>query len=107
MQRLRLAALCLALFAAGPAWAEDAYPSRPITMIIPFPPGGVADQTARAIIAPLEKELKAAIAIRCISASVSAGMSAGISSSERSSTLILPLPLELFRPFSGGSGQAS
>jgi tripartite-type tricarboxylate transporter receptor subunit TctC len=59
-----LGALIGALVLPGAAWAQDAYPSRPITMIIPFPPGGVADQTARAIITPLEKELKAAIAIR-------------------------------------------
>ena len=64
MKRLWLALLGVALALPGAALAEDAYPSRPITMIIPFPPGGVADQTARAIIAPLEKELKQAVAIR-------------------------------------------
>ena len=29
------------------ALAQDAFPSRPITMIVAFPPGGVADITAR------------------------------------------------------------
>ena len=30
-----------------PAAAQDAYPSRPIQMIVPFPSGGVADITGR------------------------------------------------------------
>jgi tripartite-type tricarboxylate transporter receptor subunit TctC len=33
------AALAAALAAAAPAWAQD-YPHRPITLIVPFPPGG-------------------------------------------------------------------
>jgi tripartite-type tricarboxylate transporter receptor subunit TctC len=47
-----------ALLAAGPAAAQDAYPSRPITLVAPFPPGGVADLTARPVAAALEKVLK-------------------------------------------------
>ncbi len=31
----------------------DAYPSRPLTMIVPFPPGGATDLTARPIAAAL------------------------------------------------------
>ena len=34
-----LACMLLALTAAA-ASAQDVYPSRPITMIVPFPPGG-------------------------------------------------------------------
>jgi tripartite-type tricarboxylate transporter receptor subunit TctC len=45
MNRSLIAAL-LAL-ACVPAFAQDAYPARPITLIVPFPPGGVADITGR------------------------------------------------------------
>src|SRR5262249_32984228 len=38
-----------------PATAQDAYPNRPITMEVPFPPGGVADLTARPVAAAMEK----------------------------------------------------
>ena len=37
----------LLLLATLPALAQDAYPTRPIQMIVPFPPGGVADITGR------------------------------------------------------------
>jgi len=33
--------------AAAPARAQEAFPARPIQMIVPFPPGGVADITGR------------------------------------------------------------
>jgi tripartite-type tricarboxylate transporter receptor subunit TctC len=37
----------LAALAAGPAAAQDKFPSRPIELIVPFGPGGGADQLAR------------------------------------------------------------
>lgn len=52
---LRGFAAGLALLAAGTVAAQ--YPERPITMIVPFPPGGVTDTVARPIADALSKEL--------------------------------------------------
>jgi tripartite-type tricarboxylate transporter receptor subunit TctC len=46
MLRRILALLALALVPAL-AFAADEYPNRTVTMVVPFPPGGVADITAR------------------------------------------------------------
>jgi tripartite-type tricarboxylate transporter receptor subunit TctC len=48
----------LLALAGVPVFAQDAYPSRPITLIVPFPPGGVADITGRPTAIALEKVLK-------------------------------------------------
>jgi len=51
-------ALLLLATTAPTAAAQEAYPARPITLVAPFPPGGVADLTARPVAAALEKVLK-------------------------------------------------
>jgi tripartite-type tricarboxylate transporter receptor subunit TctC len=61
MKRCLIAAL-LALAAAS-GYAQDTYPSRPITMIVPFPPGGVADITGRPTAAAMEKILKQPVVV--------------------------------------------
>ena len=48
----------LALCALSAAAAAQEYPVKPITMIVPFPPGGVADLTGRPTAFALEKVLK-------------------------------------------------
>ena len=48
---------------AGTAGAQEAFPNRAISMIVPFPPGGVADQTARPTAAAMEKLLKQPVVI--------------------------------------------
>ncbi|HVL59728.1 MAG TPA: threonine dehydratase [Burkholderiaceae bacterium] len=40
--------LAAALLAAGaPAWAQERYPARPVRFVVPYPPGGASDVTAR------------------------------------------------------------
>lgn len=59
----RFVSLTLAMLLAGALHAQDAYPSRPITMIVPFPPGGVADVTGRPTAYAMEKVLKQRILV--------------------------------------------
>jgi tripartite-type tricarboxylate transporter receptor subunit TctC len=61
----RLVAIVVALALAWPlaAAAQEPYPSRPITVVAPFPPGGVADLTARPVAAAMEKVLKSPVAV--------------------------------------------
>jgi tripartite-type tricarboxylate transporter receptor subunit TctC len=42
---------------------QEAFPSRPITLVAPFPPGGVADLTARPVAAAMEKVLKSPVGV--------------------------------------------
>lgn len=46
-----------------PASAQDKYPSRPIELVVPWGPGGGADQLARKIAPALEKELKVSLPV--------------------------------------------
>lgn len=55
---LALAALAItSLFAAAPAAAQDAYPSKPVRFIIPYGPGGVSDTVGRILATGLGKAL--------------------------------------------------
>lgn len=60
-----LAILCLTAsgLAAGQAMAADPYPTRPVQVIVPFPPGGVADLVGRPFATALEKELKQPVVV--------------------------------------------
>ena len=56
LQRMRSLALLAALaLVVAPAAAQ--YPNKPIRLIVPFPPAGAADLSARAIAAPLSQAL--------------------------------------------------
>ena len=50
-------ALGLALALAAALVHAQSYPSRPITMVVPFPPGGIADITGRPLAASMSKTL--------------------------------------------------
>jgi tripartite-type tricarboxylate transporter receptor subunit TctC len=53
----------LSLLAAAGAAAQGAYPSKAITMIVPFPPGGVADIVGRPLAASMEKTLRQPVVV--------------------------------------------
>lgn len=48
----------LLIVLVGAEAAEEPYPTRPITILVPFPPGGVTDLQARPLAAVLERILK-------------------------------------------------
>jgi len=65
MRALTGLALVAALTAMPPgaAWAQEPYPTRPISIVVAFPPGGLADNTARPVATALERILKQPVAI--------------------------------------------
>jgi len=58
-----LAATLAVALVMGVASAQDVYPSKPITLIVPFPPGGVADIVGRPFAEALSRELKTPVII--------------------------------------------
>ncbi|NNU45391.1 tripartite tricarboxylate transporter substrate binding protein [Ramlibacter sp. B156] len=56
-RRTLLAAAVAALALPGVAFAQGSFPSKPIRVVVSFPPGGAADQIARAVSEPLSQAL--------------------------------------------------
>jgi len=66
MQRQTFIRACtatlLALGALGAA-AQDAFPNKPITMVVPFPPGGVADVVGRPVAEAMARHLNQSVVV--------------------------------------------
>ena len=88
----RSVALFASLLVAGAAFAQGWPADKPITMIVPFPPGGVADTVARPVAEALGKELKQTVVVEN---RVGAGGALGIGAAARAPadgyTLLLSL----------------
>ncbi len=54
---LLLAAPLLAVAPTGTAQAQDAWPAKPITLVVPYPPGGTSDVVGRQLAQRLKEEL--------------------------------------------------
>jgi len=59
---MRALLLCFSLLALPGAWAQG-FPSRPITLIVPFAPGGGTDALARELAKPLGEKLGVSIVV--------------------------------------------
>jgi tripartite-type tricarboxylate transporter receptor subunit TctC len=62
-RRQFVAGSAAAALAGSSAYAQEAYPTRPITLINPFPPGGAADVVGRPFAAVLEPLIKQPVVI--------------------------------------------
>src|SRR5262245_17003387 len=63
MDRRRFVIGTAATALAGPAFAQEAYPTRPITIINAFPPGGVNDIVTRPLAGAMEAILKQPVVV--------------------------------------------
>jgi tripartite-type tricarboxylate transporter receptor subunit TctC len=61
--RVLSAALLIVAMMASMAQGQEPYPTRPITIVVAFPPGGLADKTARPVAAALERILKQPVVV--------------------------------------------
>ena len=54
---------CWVAALATPSFAQEDYPTRPITMVVPFPPGGVADAVGRPVAEAMGRYLKQSVVV--------------------------------------------
>jgi tripartite-type tricarboxylate transporter receptor subunit TctC len=91
--RRRIALLVmLCALPLGTLYAQEKFPDRPITIVAPFPPGGVADLTARPVAAAMEKILKnPVVVVNKTGAAGAVGMSFVANSRPDGYTLLMAL----------------
>jgi tripartite-type tricarboxylate transporter receptor subunit TctC len=92
IQTLCMAAVGLTL---SSAWAQSDYPSRPIKLVVPFPPGGTSDVMGRLMADELGKILKQSVVVENI------GGAGGIVGTERA----IRLPADGYTLIQTGVGQ--
>jgi len=63
LRRAARSTLCAMLAMAAAAMAQEPYPARPISLVVPFPPGGVADIVARPTADAMGRYLKQPVVI--------------------------------------------
>jgi tripartite-type tricarboxylate transporter receptor subunit TctC len=63
IRRVLIACSVALAWLAAAASAQDAYPSKPIALVVPFPPGGVADIVARPVADAMSRFLNTAVVI--------------------------------------------
>ncbi|SEO63718.1 Tripartite-type tricarboxylate transporter, receptor component TctC [Rhodospirillales bacterium URHD0017] len=63
MKRRTLVAAGLMLPAVRPVLAQETYPSKPVQIFVPFPPGGVADITARPLAHVMGRLVKQSVVV--------------------------------------------
>jgi tripartite-type tricarboxylate transporter receptor subunit TctC len=86
------AVFALFLSLAAESSAQEKYPNRPITVVAPFPPGGVADLTARPVAAAMEKVLNnPVVVVNKTGAAGAVGMSFVANSKPDGYTLLMAL----------------
>ncbi|MFA5704086.1 MAG: tripartite tricarboxylate transporter substrate binding protein [Advenella sp.] len=63
IKTITLPVIVAGLFVGAPVFAQDNYPSKPITIIVPYAPGGTTDLIARAMADSLSRQLKQTVVI--------------------------------------------
>ncbi|MBI4590941.1 MAG: tripartite tricarboxylate transporter substrate binding protein [Candidatus Rokubacteria bacterium] len=92
LMRLLVLLVTLGFVAPVMVHAQEPFPTRPITLVAPFPPGGVADLTARPVAAATEKVLKnPVVVVNKTGAAGAVGMSFVANSKPDGYTLLLAL----------------
>ena len=86
LPRRQLLLATAAAACTGPVFAQAKFPDKPITLLVPFGPGGIADLTARAIGEHMTKALGQAIVVDNRPSAGSIVASQAVATADRKST---------------------